>query len=81
MHCSTSKQRERHYNDLLYMIPYQLLRDNTRNIAVVHAYTRKGGLEMTVLQKGKKRAKRGKKEKEKKGKKNETKSFMHARRA
>ena len=50
MHCSTSAQRERHYNDLSYTIPHQLLRDNTRNIAMVHAYTRKGGLEMTVLQ-------------------------------
>ena len=50
MHCSTSAQRKRHYNDLSYTIPHQLLRDNTRNIAMVHAYTRKGGLEMTVLQ-------------------------------
>ena len=32
---------ERHYNDLSYTIPYHLLRDNTKNISVVHAYTRK----------------------------------------
>ena len=36
--CST--QRERHYDDLPYTIPNQLLRYNTGNIAVVHAYTR-----------------------------------------
>ena len=80
MHCSTSTQRERHYNDLSYTIPYQLLRDKNRNIAVVHAYTRKRGLEMAVIQR---RAKKGKKEKKKRKerKKNETKNFMHAGRA
>ena len=59
--CST--QRERHYNDLPYTIPYQLLRYNTGNIAVVHAYTRKRGLEMTSIQSREKRAKMSEKEK------------------
>ena len=69
MHSSTSTQRGRYYNDLSYTIPYHFLRDNTRNIAVVHAYTRKRGLERTVKRKGKKGQIRAKKEKrkEKKG--------------
>ena len=69
------------------MIPYQLLRDNTRNIAVVHAYTRKRTRNDCYTKKGKKgqkgakRGKRGQKSKAKKGKKNETKtSCMRARR-
>ena len=79
MHRSTSTQRERYYKDLSYL----LVRNNTRNVAVVHAYTRKGGLERTVKKKGKKGQIRAKKEKrkEKKGKKSETKNFIHTRRA
>ena len=41
VHRSTSTQRERYYNDLSYTTPYHLLRDDTRNITVVHTYTRK----------------------------------------
>ena len=78
-------QRERHHNDLSYTIPYQLLRDNTRNIDVVHAYTRKRGLEMTVTQrrakKGEKGHKRKKENKTKERKKERNKNFVHARRA
>ena len=65
MHGSTSTQRERHYNDPSYTIPYQLLRDNTRNKAVVHAFTGKRELGMTAIQRRQKRAKRSKKEKKK----------------
>ena len=67
MHRSTSTQRERYYKDLSYL----LLRDNTRNVAVVHAYTRKGGLERTVQKKGKKGQTRAKKEKKKRKEKKE----------
>ena len=49
---------------------------------MVHAYTRKRGLEMTVIQRRAKRAKRGKKEKKRKERKEKrNKNFMHARRA
>ena len=61
------------------MIPYQLLRDNTMIIAVVHAYTRKRGLERTVVQRTKRSRKEKKKRKERKEKRN--KKSMHARRA
>ena len=59
--------------NLSYTIPYQLLGDNTRNKAVVHAYTRKIGLEMAVIQRTAKKGKRGqKRKKEKKGKERKT---------
>ena len=65
---------ERHYNDLSYTIPYHLLRDNTRNIAVLHAYTRKRGLERTVIQRRARKSKYGQKRKKEKKRKEEKRS-------
>ena len=62
--------------DRSYTIPYHLLRDNTSNIAVAHTYTRKRGLERTVIQRRAKKGKKGQKEEKRKEKKekNETKN-------
>ena len=57
---------ERYYynSDLWYSIPYHLQRDDTRNIAVVHTYTRKRGLKRTIIHR---RAQKGQKRKEQRG--------------
>ena len=94
MHRSASTQRERYYSGLWYTIPYDLRRDNTRNIAAVHTYVHpkkrtKRGLLYKEGQKKTEAGLKGAKEersreemrrKERK-KKNETKIIMHALRA
>ena len=65
-----------------YSIPYQLPRDNARDIAVVHANTRKRVLEMTVIRRrAKKGTKRQKRKKEKKGKERKTRQKKSCMRA
>ena len=63
--------RERYYNELWCIIPYHLQRNNTRNIAMVHTYTRKRG-----QKEGQKRKEIEKKGKSKKRKKSEAKFNM-----
>jgi len=76
VHCSTSTQRELHYNELWYTIPYHEQRDNIRN-SRGKTYTRKRGLKEG--QKGKKQE--GNEEKRKKGKKGKRNQNQHALRA